>query len=88
MTSITVDIDGQPRPADKPDVGADQFSKEPAINRPLTESDIGPNAPQERDRPLISAPLAAWRNAPSEPRRSSGARIYGSHRMVFSIALP
>jgi poly(beta-D-mannuronate) lyase len=51
---VTVDVDGQPR-ADAKDVGADQFSLEREINRPLTPVDVGPNAPCD-DRPWISAP--------------------------------
>jgi hypothetical protein len=57
---VTLDIDGQPRPAEKVDVGADQFSTEIATNRPLTDADVGPDAPQEGDRPIISAPKAQW----------------------------
>ena len=54
---VTIDIDGQPRSGGKLDIGADQFSEKPAINRPLTEADVGPSAPADDDRPLISAPL-------------------------------
>ena len=57
---VIVDIDRQPRPADKRDVGADQLVKELAGARPLTEADVGPNAPAETDRPLISAPDVKW----------------------------
>jgi poly(beta-D-mannuronate) lyase len=57
---VIVDIDRQPRPADKRDVGADQLVKELANARPLTEADVGPNAPAEPDRPLISAPKVQW----------------------------
>jgi poly(beta-D-mannuronate) lyase len=53
---VTVDIDGHTRPTDKLDVGADQFSTDAPLNRPLTAADVGPNAPEEKDRPLISAP--------------------------------
>src|SRR5688572_3585971 len=55
----TVDIDGQPR-GGKFDVGADQFSHQAPVNRPLTETDVGPGAPEEQDRPLISAPKVQW----------------------------
>jgi len=41
---VTVDIDGQPR-GEKMDVGADQVSTAPVINRILTVADVGPNAP-------------------------------------------
>lgn len=41
---VTVDIDGQPR-GTKMDVGADQISEAPVINRILTPADVGPNAP-------------------------------------------
>jgi len=57
---VTVDIDGQPRTEGKLDVGADQFSTATAIPCPLTAADVGPSAPPERDRPLISAPQAQW----------------------------
>jgi hypothetical protein len=51
---VGVDVEGQPRGA-APDVGADQLSAEPAVNRPLTPADVGPAAAEE-PRPLISAP--------------------------------
>ena len=51
---VTHDLEGQPRGEAK-DVGADQLSAEPATNRMLTTSDVGPDAPLE-DRPWISAP--------------------------------
>ena len=57
---VKVDMDGQPRPAEKRDVGADQLSKEAPLNRPLTPQDVGPNAPAEKDRPLISRPQVEW----------------------------
>ena len=57
---VKVDMDGQPRPAGKLDVGADQFSKDAPLNRPLTAQDVGPNAPAEKDRPLISQPQVEW----------------------------
>ena len=59
---VTVDIDGQHRRGDNLDVGADQLVKEqaPVLNRPLTQADVGPDAPQEPDRPLISAPDVKW----------------------------
>jgi hypothetical protein len=37
-------------------VGADQLSDAPVINRPLTAKDVGPDAPEEQGRPLLSAP--------------------------------
>jgi hypothetical protein len=40
---VREDIDGQPRA--KADVGADELSTAPATNRPLTERDVGPDAP-------------------------------------------
>jgi len=57
---VTLDIDGEPRPAGKLDAGAEQFSTKTPINRPLTEADVGPNAPAEKDRPLFTAPEAQW----------------------------
>jgi hypothetical protein len=39
---VSHDIEGQPRSA--PDVGADELSTEPALHRPLTREDVGPNA--------------------------------------------
>jgi poly(beta-D-mannuronate) lyase len=57
---VKEDIDGQPRPTDKLDVGADQFSTEAGVNRPLTPADVGPDAPAEKERPLISAPKVQW----------------------------
>jgi poly(beta-D-mannuronate) lyase len=38
------DVQGQPR-KDKADVGADEFTVDPALYRPLTPADVGPNAP-------------------------------------------
>jgi poly(beta-D-mannuronate) lyase len=40
---VTDDIEGQPRA--KADVGADELASGPAIRRPLTPADVGPNAP-------------------------------------------
>jgi hypothetical protein len=40
---VTDDIDGQARR--QADVGADERSLEPALHRPLTERDVGPDAP-------------------------------------------
>jgi len=57
---VKEDIDGQRRPAEKLDAGADQFSTEPGRNRPLKEEDVGPNAPEEKDRPVIWAPKVQW----------------------------
>jgi hypothetical protein len=37
------DVQGQPR--NKPDVGADEWTADPALYRPLTPADVGPNAP-------------------------------------------
>jgi poly(beta-D-mannuronate) lyase len=51
---VTMDIDGQPRGESK-DVGADEQSKQSAINRVLTPADVGPNAPEEK-RPWIAGP--------------------------------
>jgi poly(beta-D-mannuronate) lyase len=41
---VTDDIAGHPRGA-KPDDGAQQFSSEPPLRRPLTTADVGPMAP-------------------------------------------
>jgi poly(beta-D-mannuronate) lyase len=57
---VTFDIDAQRRPGEKLDVGADQFSTEAVLNRPLTPEDVGPNALAEKERPLISAPTVQW----------------------------
>ena len=57
---VKVDVDAQPRPAENGDVGADQFLKDVPRNRPLTPADVGPTAPVERDRPLISKPQVEW----------------------------
>ena len=43
QTYVTDDIAGHPRA--KPDIGAQQFSTEMALRRPLTAADVGPNAP-------------------------------------------
>jgi hypothetical protein len=40
---VADDIDGQPR--QRADVGADELSSAPALHRPLTERDVGPEAP-------------------------------------------
>jgi poly(beta-D-mannuronate) lyase len=57
---VSVDMDGQPRSSGKLDVGSDQISDQTPINRPLTDADVGPNAPPEQDRSLISAPQVQW----------------------------
>jgi hypothetical protein len=41
---VTDDMDGQPRVAGT-DVGADEYSTGAVVRRPLTTSDVGPNAP-------------------------------------------
>jgi poly(beta-D-mannuronate) lyase len=40
FAAVTIDIDGQPRPAAR-DVGCDQVADGPVTNRPLTASDVG-----------------------------------------------
>ena len=40
---VTDDMDGQSRAAK--DVGADEYSTQGVIRRPLTASDVGPDAP-------------------------------------------
>jgi hypothetical protein len=42
---VSEDMEGQPR--DKPDIGADEWSSAPALplRRPLTPTDVGPDAP-------------------------------------------
>jgi poly(beta-D-mannuronate) lyase len=42
---VDVDMDGQTR-GDKRDVGADQYSSGPVLARPLTQADVGPQAPE------------------------------------------
>jgi poly(beta-D-mannuronate) lyase len=65
---VAVDLDGEPRTAVKLDVGADQFSADASSGRPMTEADVGPNAPEEKDRPLIGAPKAVeWPLKRPEP---------------------
>jgi hypothetical protein len=44
FTWVTDDIDGQPRNDGKPDVGADEYSTLPVINKPLVPADVGPDA--------------------------------------------
>jgi hypothetical protein len=41
---VTEDIDGQKRQG-KPDIGADELSMDPVTRGPLTEADVGPDAP-------------------------------------------
>lgn len=60
---VDVDMDGQPR-GDKLDVGADQFSSGPIVARPLTPSDVGPQAPEGSSR---VAPFAV-RETPARSR--------------------
>jgi hypothetical protein len=40
---VKLDMDGQPRDR-KPDIGADEFSSKPVVNRLLTPADVGPEA--------------------------------------------
>jgi len=42
FASIKTDMDGQPR-AESQDAGADQLSKAPVTNRPLSAADVGPS---------------------------------------------
>ncbi|MQY07917.1 polysaccharide lyase 6 family protein [Actinomadura macrotermitis] len=44
VPAVTVDIDGQPRPARGKDVGADEFSTAAPIDTPLTAARVGPAA--------------------------------------------
>ena len=69
---VTLDMDGQPRPREALDVGADQLLPQAPINRPLTEADVGPRAPAEGNRPLFSAPQAQWISKESAPREGGG----------------
>ena len=55
---VDMDVEGHPRPPAR-DVGADEFTAEAGPMRPLTPADVGPNAPKEPERPLISAPTLA-----------------------------
>jgi poly(beta-D-mannuronate) lyase len=41
---VIIDLDGQARTGTK-DVGADEFSTAPVSRRPLTTTNVGPNAP-------------------------------------------
>jgi poly(beta-D-mannuronate) lyase len=42
-SEVTIDMDGQPRNDGNQDVGADELSNEPILNRPLTRDDVGPD---------------------------------------------
>ena len=42
-SEVSVDLDGQPRSGPR-DVGADEASSAPTLNRPLTPADVGPGA--------------------------------------------
>lgn len=42
FVKVTVDMDGQARPAKGRDIGADQFSTEATVRRPLNPDDAGP----------------------------------------------
>lgn len=44
FSAVTVDQDGQPRPASGLDVGADEYSGAVITARPLTTADVGPNS--------------------------------------------
>lgn len=50
-TYVTQDMDGHPRSGAR-DVGGDEYSTSPVVNRPLTTADVGPAAG------LVSAPAA------------------------------
>jgi poly(beta-D-mannuronate) lyase len=50
-SSVTVDMDGQPRDSAK-DVGADEFSSAPITAKLLTTADVGPNAGSSSSSPL------------------------------------
>lgn len=64
---VKVDLFGRLREGSL-DVGAEQASDAAPTNRPLTESDVGPAAPEEPDRPLFAAPTATWITPGSEPQ--------------------
>jgi poly(beta-D-mannuronate) lyase len=44
IPTVTTDIDGQPR-VGTADIGADEFATAAATHKPLTQADVGPNAP-------------------------------------------
>jgi poly(beta-D-mannuronate) lyase len=49
---VTIDIDGQPRNDGNHDIGADELSNEPILNRPLTRDDVGPDWLNRTDLPV------------------------------------
>ncbi len=60
FTNVTVDMDGQPRPATGKDIGADQYSSAPIAARFLTTNDVGPfSADSLATAPSITAPPAS-----------------------------
>lgn len=65
---VSDDMDGQPRD-ESPDVGADEFSQEPMLRRPLTPDDVGPDAgmtgieePEEKSIPTRIGLLRSYPN--------------------------
>jgi poly(beta-D-mannuronate) lyase len=52
---VTDDMDGQARDS-APDAGADEFSSAPITRRPLTTSDVGPNAAGAADFSVSASP--------------------------------
>ena len=52
---ITFDMDNQPRNDGEKDVGADEYSTAPVLNRPLTSKDVGPDWLNQPNLPLALA---------------------------------
>ena len=67
---VTIDIDGQPRPADKLDVGADQFSTEP---RPQPPADRSRRRPERAGGDGSAADLRAGREMAGRRRTTMTA---------------
>ncbi len=51
-THVMIDLDGQPRNDGHHDIGADEFSSAPILNRPLTRDDVGPDWIKQPDLPV------------------------------------
>jgi len=72
---VTTDVDGQARTV--PDIGADELSSAPVVLRPLTRSDVGPNAAPavfvflEAESGTLTAPMQTL----NDPAASGGKGV-------------
>jgi poly(beta-D-mannuronate) lyase len=79
------DMDGQPRDDGEKDIGCDEFSDVPVVNRPLTQSDVGPDWINNLDLPVT---LLVTTNGSGIVMINPAGGIYDVGTVVTLTALP